>query len=61
MVLSQELAKVFKSKGVHREALEALRLFREAAEREAASPELARRVLRYLFRARHDQGLRFEL
>jgi tetratricopeptide (TPR) repeat protein len=59
--LAQELAKVFKAKGVHREALEALRLFRDAAEREAATPELARRVLRYLFRARHDQGLRFEL
>lgn len=59
-VLARELAKVFSSKGVHREALEALTLFREAAEREAATPELARRVLRYLFRARHDQGLRFE-
>ncbi|MFY9820181.1 MAG: hypothetical protein WAM82_02295 [Thermoanaerobaculia bacterium] len=60
-VLAQELAKVFKSKGVHREALEALRLFLEAAEREDATPELARRVLMYLFRARHDQGLRFKL
>jgi tetratricopeptide (TPR) repeat protein len=59
-LLAQELEKVFKSKGVHREALEALRLFREAAEREAASPEMARRVLRFLFRARHDQGLRYE-
>jgi tetratricopeptide (TPR) repeat protein len=58
--LAQELEKVFKSKGVHREALEALRLFREAVEREAATPEMARRVLRYLFRARHDRGLRFE-
>lgn len=58
--LAQELEKVFESKGVHREALEALLLFREAAEREAATPELARRVLRFLFRARHDRGLRFE-
>ncbi len=58
--LAQELAAVFKSKGVHREALAALRLFREVAEREEATAELARRVLRYLFRARHDQGLRFE-
>jgi tetratricopeptide (TPR) repeat protein len=60
-VLAQELVKMFKAKGVHREALEALRLFREAVERETATPELARRVLRYLFRARHDQDLRFEL
>ncbi len=59
-VLANELTKVFESKGVHREALEALRLFRESVEREAATPELARRVLRYLFRARHDQGLRYE-
>ena len=58
--LAGELAKVFKSKGVHREALAALQLFREAAEREKATAELARRVLAYLFRARHDQGLSFE-
>ena len=58
--LAGELAKVFESKGVHREALAALQLFREAAEREEATAELARRVLAYLFRARHDQGLRFE-
>jgi tetratricopeptide (TPR) repeat protein len=38
----------------------ALRLFHEAAEREAATGELARRVLRYLFRAQHDPELRFE-
>jgi tetratricopeptide (TPR) repeat protein len=42
------------------EALAALRLFHEAAEREVATAELARRVLRYLFRARHDEGFRFE-
>jgi Tetratricopeptide repeat len=58
--LSEELAAVFESEGVHREALAALLLFQEAAEREAATPELARRVLRFLFRARYDQGLRFE-
>jgi tetratricopeptide (TPR) repeat protein len=58
--LTLELTAVFQSKGVHREALAALRLFQEAVEREAATAELARRVLDYLFRARHDQGLRFE-
>ena len=58
--LARELAKVFESKGVHREALAALRLFQDAAEREEATAGLARRVLGYLFRARHDQGLRFE-
>jgi len=58
--LAQKLAAVFASEGVHREALAALRLFQEAAEREVATAELSRRVLRYLFRARYDQGLRFE-
>lgn len=58
-VLARELEKVFNSKGVHREALGALRLFKEAAEREEATAELGRRVLGYLFRARHDEGLRF--
>jgi len=58
-VLVKDLSKVFESKGVHREALTALRLFKEAVEREAATAELARRVLGYLFQARYDQGLRF--
>jgi hypothetical protein len=58
-VLAKELTKVFDSKGVHREALGALKLFKEAAEQEAATAELARRVLSFLFRARHDEGLRF--
>jgi len=60
-VLAGELTRVFEEKGVHREALAALRLFYQAAEREEATVELARRVLRYLFRAREDQSLRFEL
>lgn len=58
-VLARELTVVLDSKGVHQEALVALRLFHEAAEREEATAELARRVLRFLFRARYDQGLRF--
>ena len=58
-VLARELTRVLESKGVHREALAALRLFYEAAEREEATADLARRILRYLFRARYDQGLRF--
>jgi tetratricopeptide (TPR) repeat protein len=57
--LAGELTAVFESKGVHREALAALRLFQEAAEHETATADLARAVLRYLFRARHDQGLQF--
>jgi transcriptional regulator with XRE-family HTH domain len=59
--LTRGLPALFEAEEVHREALAALRLFHEAAEREAATAELARRVLRYLFRARHDEGLQFEL
>jgi hypothetical protein len=57
--LSRGLATVFKSNGMHREALAALRLFQEAVERETATADLVRRVLRFLYRARYDQGLRF--
>jgi tetratricopeptide (TPR) repeat protein len=60
-VLADELTKVFADKGVHREALAALRLFYNAAKQEKATPDLARRVLQFLQRARHDQGLRFRL
>jgi tetratricopeptide (TPR) repeat protein len=60
-VLTRGLLTIFEAEEVHREALAALRLFHEAVEREAATAELARRVLRYLFRARHDQSLPFEL
>jgi tetratricopeptide (TPR) repeat protein len=53
------LAKAFESEDVHREALAALKLFQQAAEQEEATAALARRVLRYLFRARHDPAARF--
>jgi len=58
--LARALAVVFESKGVHREALAALRVFQKAAEQDSATAELARRILGYLFRARHEPGLRFE-
>ncbi|MFL6232887.1 MAG: hypothetical protein ACJ76N_07120 [Thermoanaerobaculia bacterium] len=58
--LTRRLPALFAAEEVHREALAALRLFHEAVQREEATAELARSVLRYLFRARHDQGLPFE-
>ena len=60
-ILARELAELFDAKGVHREALAALGIFHRAAEQEHATAELARRVLGYLFRARHDPSLRFPL
>jgi tetratricopeptide (TPR) repeat protein len=51
---------IFKAQGVHQEALGALKLFCEAAEKEEATAGLARRMVEYLNRARHDPQLRFE-
>jgi transcriptional regulator with XRE-family HTH domain len=59
-ILAEGMAWIFASQGVHREALAALGLFCHAARAETASMDLARRVLRYLVRARHDPELRFE-
>lgn len=58
--LALELAKIFDAKGVHPEALNALQTFGVAVQQEATA-DLARSVLRFLFKARHDQDLRFEL
>ncbi len=58
--LALGLAKIFETKGVHPEALNALRVFDEAVRQEKATADLAQRVLRFLFKARHDEGLRFE-
>lgn len=58
-VLAGELVPIFKANGVHEEARKALGLFQEAAARQAATAELARRLLAWLFRARYDPGLVF--
>jgi tetratricopeptide (TPR) repeat protein/transcriptional regulator with XRE-family HTH domain len=57
--LTAELAPFFEENGVHDEALKALGLFEEAAARQAATAELARLLLAWLFRAQHDRGLVF--
>jgi transcriptional regulator with XRE-family HTH domain len=58
--LAVEMAWIFDAQGVHREALAALELFCRAAQEEHVSVDLARRLLSYLERARHDNELRFE-
>jgi tetratricopeptide (TPR) repeat protein len=58
--LARHMAGVFTDQGVHAEAKKALAFFRRAAEREAVTPQLARRVVRYLYLARHQPELRFE-
>jgi tetratricopeptide (TPR) repeat protein len=58
--LARQMAPIFKSQGVHREALAALKLFQDAAEQKAATLDLARRLVPYLQRARHQPDLKFE-
>ena len=54
------MSPIFRAQGVHREAIAALKVFRDAAEQEAATAELARRIVDYLCRARRDPGLKFQ-
>ncbi len=58
--LAEAMMLIFSSQGVEREALAALQVFCDAARRETATVELARKVIRFLHRAQHDPGLKFE-
>ncbi|HEY2292497.1 MAG TPA: helix-turn-helix domain-containing protein [Thermoanaerobaculia bacterium] len=57
--LAEEMLQIFRTQRIEREALAALRLFCDAARRETATVELARRLVRFLHRAQHDPELRF--
>jgi transcriptional regulator with XRE-family HTH domain len=59
-MLARQMEPIFRAQGVHREALAALKLFRDAVEKEEATVDLARRLAEYLHRARYDPDLRFE-
>ena len=58
--LARHMVPIFRARNVNPEILDALSLFRQAAERERVSTELARKILAYLRKARHNPGLRFE-
>src|SRR5215210_219747 len=58
--LARHMVPIFQSKQVHKEALAALLLFRQAAEQGRATEEFVRSVLVYLRRARHQPRLKFE-
>ncbi|HWM90627.1 MAG TPA: hypothetical protein VN493_07660 [Thermoanaerobaculia bacterium] len=58
--LAVHMAPIFKSNGVHREALAALTLFRKAVEQEKATLELAQSLVTYLRKAQHDPELKFQ-
>jgi transcriptional regulator with XRE-family HTH domain len=57
--LAEEMLRIFRTQKVEREALAALRLFCDAARRETATVDLARRLVTFLHRAQHDPELRF--
>jgi tetratricopeptide (TPR) repeat protein len=58
--LAEELIWVFTAQRIHQEALAALTLFREAAERDAATVDLTDKIVRYLRKAQSDPKLRFD-
>jgi transcriptional regulator with XRE-family HTH domain len=58
--LARESLPIFRAQGVHREARVALEMFRQAAEREAATARLLRQLIVYLYRAQQNPELRFE-
>lgn len=58
--LARHLVPIFQSKKVHQEALAALMLFRDAAEKERVTAALATEIVLYLRKARHNPELRFE-
>jgi hypothetical protein len=54
------MLQIFVAADVHREALAALVIFKEAAERQELTLDLAVRIHRYLLRARQNPNLHFE-
>jgi transcriptional regulator with XRE-family HTH domain len=56
--IADKLVWVFKAQGIHREALAALSLFREAAARDAATLDLTQEILQYLRKAQSDPTLK---
>jgi transcriptional regulator with XRE-family HTH domain len=58
--LSRHMMWVFQAQGVHQEARAALHLFREAAERDAATSDMVRNMVQFLHRAQYDPALRFD-
>lgn len=58
--IAKEMGFIFQSQQLPEHALAALQLFCEAARREAATVEMARKVARFLHRAQADPKLEFE-
>ena len=59
-LLAEEMLQIFQVQKVEREALAALKVFCDAAKRDRATVEQTRRIVKFLYRARHDRELRYE-
>lgn len=57
--LAMEMVEIFRSQNVPREALAAVLVFQNAAARKRATASLAREIVAFLEKARHDPALRF--
>jgi hypothetical protein len=58
--LVRQMEPVIRDQGIHEEAQKALKLFRQAVELETVMLGLVRRIVAYLYQARHNPELRFE-
>lgn len=58
--LAAEMLWIFEGQKVHQEALAALALFVQAADKEEAQADWTRRLVKYLYRAQYNPDLRFE-
>jgi hypothetical protein len=54
------MLRIFRSQQVQPEALKAVKVFCDAARKETATAELARRVVRYLYRAKDNPELKLD-
>lgn len=59
-LLAEEMLPIFQARDLHREAIAALIVFRQAVRMERVSVSLLREIQLYLERARKDHRLRFE-
>ena len=59
-VLARQMAPVFRAQGVPAEVLAALKVFCQAAEKETVNVEMARRLVEFLYRAKHNPQLVYE-
>jgi tetratricopeptide (TPR) repeat protein len=58
--LAAEMLRIFKAQGVHREAVAAVMIFQEAAQKEQVTVALLRRLQAYLAEAKANPAIKFE-